>query len=65
MRLTRRAELRRRDGDDVADLVGEALARRVAVLDRREQRAGIEHRAVGILVVRADHLARRGRRSRG
>ncbi|GCC43988.1 hypothetical protein chiPu_0028082, partial [Chiloscyllium punctatum] len=32
------AELRRRDGDDVVALVGEALALGVAVLHRREHR---------------------------
>src|SRR3954452_22678622 len=50
------AELRRRDGDDVADPVGEALARHVAVLDRREHGAEEQHGAVGVAVIRADHL---------
>src|SRR5260370_8766170 len=50
------AELGRRDGDDVPDLVGEPLPRRVAILDRREHRAEKQHRPVGILMVRADHL---------
>src|SRR2546430_17507261 len=51
------AEFRRRDGDDVADLVGEPPARRVAVLDRREHRAEKQHRAVRILMVLAEHLS--------
>src|SRR5919201_604049 len=52
-----RAELRRGDGDDVADLVGEALARRIAVLDGSEHRAEEEDRAVGILVMGAEQLS--------
>ena len=38
--------------DDVAAMVGEALARLAAVLDRREHRAAEQHEAVGIGVVR-------------
>ena len=51
------AKLRRGDGDDVADVMGKTLAGRVAVLGRREQRAEEKHGAIGILVVRPDHLA--------
>ena len=56
MRFTSRPELRRGDGDDVPDLVRKALARRVAILDRREHRAEKEHRPVRILVMGSDHL---------
>src|SRR3954467_15212341 len=45
------AELRRRDGDDVADLVGEAPARLVAVLDRREQGAEKQGESVRIMML--------------
>src|SRR5918993_3343352 len=50
------AELRRRHRDDVADLVREALARRIAVLDRDKHGAEEQHGAVRILMVRPDHL---------
>ena len=51
-----RAELRRRDGDDVADDVREALAGSEAVLGRREHRAQEQHEPVRILVVGADRV---------
>src|SRR3546814_10104897 len=44
------------DGDDVARLVGEALAGAVAVLQRREHGAEEQHQAVGILVVGVHRL---------
>src|SRR5436309_2715667 len=50
------AELRRCNRDDIADLVGEALAFDVAVLDRGEQRAEKQHRTVRILMIETDHL---------
>ena len=50
-------ELGGRDADAIADLVGEPLAGRVAILDRREHRAEKQHGAVGILVMLAEHLA--------
>ena len=37
-------------------LVREALARRVAILDRREHRAKEQHGPIGIAVMRVDHL---------
>src|SRR3954467_3560512 len=43
------AELRCGDRDDIADLVGEALARRIAVLDGREHGAEKQHRTVRVL----------------
>ena len=46
------AEFLRRDRHHVADVMGEALAGRVAVLNRREHGAEEEHGAVGILMVR-------------
>src|ERR1700709_1457270 len=55
------AELRSRDGDDVADLVREAPARLVAVLDRREQGAEEQGEAVRIMMLAprlADQLFR-------
>src|SRR6516164_7241700 len=51
------AELRGRDGDDVAELVGEALAGRVTILDGREQGAEEEHRPIGEAMMRIDELA--------
>src|ERR1700677_4281460 len=42
--------------DDVAGLVGEAFAGRIAVGDRRVHRAEKERRAVGIIVMLADEL---------
>ena len=51
------AELGRRDGDDVAILVGEALALGVAVVDRREHRAEEQYETVRILMMPADGLA--------
>ena len=50
------AELGGGDGDDIADLVGEALTRPIAVLGRRKQGAEKEHRPIGVLMIRADHL---------
>jgi len=50
------AKLRGGDGDDIVELVGKALPRRVPVLDRREHRAQEQHRAIRILMVRAHHL---------
>ena len=49
-------QLRRGDRHDVAGLVGEPLARRVAILHRREHRAEEQHRAVRIAVMRVHHL---------
>src|SRR5690606_8528132 len=46
------AEPRTGDPHDVAVLVGEARAGRLAVLGRCEQRAGEQHEAVRVLVVR-------------
>src|SRR5690348_761414 len=50
------AQLGRGDDDDIADLVGKALARSIAVLRRRKQGAEKQHGAIGILMIRADHL---------
>ena len=50
------AEPRLGDAHDVAVVVGEPTAGLVAVVDRREHRAEVEHEAVGVLVVGADHL---------
>ena len=55
----------RRDRNDVVHLVGKALARPIAILDRREHRAEIEHQSVRILVVPPDRrLDQRFRRAR-
>lgn len=51
-----RAEACRGNLDDITDLVGEALLRRVAVLRRRKQRAEEKHETIGILVMGADRL---------
>lgn len=50
------AKLGGSDSDNVADLVGETLPRRIAVLGRRKQRAEKQHGAVGIIMVRPDQL---------
>src|SRR5690554_3852207 len=55
--VDQRAQRRRGDGDAVADVMGEALALAVAVLDRREHGAEEQHEAVRVLVVGADGLA--------
>ena len=52
------AERRRGDRHDVVDVMGEASARGVAVLDRSEHRAEVEGEAVGILVPWAQGLGR-------
>src|SRR5690606_24580710 len=51
------AEARAGDGHDVSRLVGEARPRRAAVLHRREERSGEQHRPVGI-VMGLEELAR-------
>ena len=51
------AQFRRRHRDDVAHLVGEALARRIAVLDGREEGAEKEYGAVRVLMMFVEHLA--------
>ena len=56
MRLASSAQLRRGDGRHVALLVREALALGAAVLHGREHGAEVEHGAVGILVMTAQHL---------
>ena len=50
------AELGRCDRDDIVALVGEALPRRVAILDRREHGAEEQRKAIGILMHRPDGL---------
>src|SRR4051812_32561765 len=50
------AELRRSDRDNVPDLVREALARCIAVLDGREHGAEKQHRTIRVAMVRPDHL---------
>src|SRR5208283_461396 len=50
------AERWRRHGHDVADRVGESLARTESILRGREHRAQKEHQAIGILMVGADRL---------
>src|SRR5437773_1633199 len=52
------SELCRGNGDDVAILVGEALALGVAIFDRCEHRAEEQHKTVRILMMLADRLAR-------
>src|ERR1700761_587707 len=42
--------------DNIAGLVGETLADRVAVFDRREHRAQEKNKAVGILMIGIDRL---------
>src|SRR5450432_3434690 len=44
------------DGDEIAFLMSEALARRIAIGDGCEHRAQKQRSAIGILVAGADHL---------
>src|SRR5690606_36547376 len=50
--VDQRPELLRRDGDHVADIVREPLARLPTILDRREHGAEIEGKSVRILMMR-------------
>ena len=59
-----RAELWRRNAHLVADLVGKAAARLVAILGRREQRAEEQHETVRIMML-AHAPAERVLRDRG